>query len=272
MNQLFRLDERVAVLTGGLGQLGRQFTRALADSGARVASLDVAAPGAEYQSQFADLLSAGRLRNFQADVVSRASLTAALQSIEAEWGATPHILVNNAALDSPPDAPQSENGPFEEYPEDSLDKIMRVNVKGVFVACQVFGGAMARAGRGSIVNLGSIYGIVSPVQDIYEYRRKGGESFYKPAPYAITKAGVIQLTRYLATYWARKNVRVNALSPAGIFNNQSPEFLAEYCKRMPMGRMARAEEMCGPLIFLASDASSYMTGGNLVIDGGWTAW
>lgn len=131
---------------------------------------------------------------------------------------------------------------------------------------------MVKNGGGSIINISSIYGIGSPNQDIYEYKRKAGVEWYKPAPYAITKSAILNLTRYLATYWARKNVRVNTLSPAGIFNNQDVKFLEEYCKRIPIGRMALPNEMSGAIVFLASEASSYMTGANLVVDGGWTAW
>ncbi|MBE7438811.1 MAG: SDR family oxidoreductase [Spirochaetales bacterium] len=268
---MFRLVDRIAVLTGGLGQLGHTFTEALLGAGARVVCLDIATPTARKLEDFKEALDNGRLKFFQIDITSRKELEKIHESVVSTWG-TPHILVNNAAIDSPPDSPPEENGPFEDYPASSLDNVLNINVKGVFTACQVFGRSMARAGRGSIINLGSIYGMLSPVQDIYEFRRKNGAEFYKPAPYAISKAGIINLTRYLATYWARQGVRVNALSPAGIFNNQPQEFLEEYCRRMPVGRMAMPEEMAGPLIFLASDASSYMTGANLVVDGGWTAW
>ena len=131
---------------------------------------------------------------------------------------------------------------------------------------------MAKNNYGSIINIASIYAIVSPNQDIYEYKRKNGQLWYKPASYAVTKSAILNLTRYLAIYWAKKNVRVNTLSPAGIFNNQDKEFLDEYNKHIPFGRMAKEDEMNGAIVFLASEASSYMTGSNLVIDGGWTAW
>lgn len=268
---MFRLDDRVAVLTGGIGQLGTVFTRALLQAGARVASMDISSPSADLIADFAESLDADRLWFFKNDITSRKELERSHDELCARWG-VPHVLVNNAAIDSPPNSPPEENGPFEDYPASALDKVLNVNIKGLFTACQVFGRTMAMEGRGSIVNLGSIYGMVSPIQDLYEFRRASGAEFYKPAPYSISKAGVINLTRYLATYWARQGVRVNTLTPAGIFNHQPPEFLTEYCRRMPIGRMARAEEMAGPLIFLASDASSYMTGANLVVDGGWTAW
>ena len=194
-----------------------------------------------------------------------------LEDIKKDLG-IPSILINNAGIDSPPGADAEENVLFENYPEESLDKVIDVNLKGVFICSQVFGGEMAKNNYGSIINIASVYGIVSPNQDIYEYKRKNGQLWYKPASYAVTKSAILNLTRYLATYWAKKNVRVNTLSPAGIFNNQDKEFLDEYKKRMPLGRMAREDEMNGAIIFLASDASSYMTGSNLIIDGGWTAW
>jgi NAD(P)-dependent dehydrogenase (short-subunit alcohol dehydrogenase family) len=182
------------------------------------------------------------------------------------------VLVNNAALDSPPNAPASANGPFEHFPADVWRQTLDVNVTGVFLSCQVFGGQMAAAGRGSIINVASIYGLVAPDQRIYEYRRRNDEQFFKPAAYATSKSALLNLTRYLATYWAPQGVRVNTVTFAGVFNDQDPAFLAEYTKRVPLGRMARSDEYNGAIVFLASDASSYMTGANVVLDGGYTAW
>jgi NAD(P)-dependent dehydrogenase (short-subunit alcohol dehydrogenase family) len=185
----------------------------------------------------------------------------------------PNILVNNAALDSPPNAPASENGPFEDYPIESIQKSFDVNVLGTVICCQVFGKHMTSLTTGgSIINIASIYGMLSPVQDIYEYKRKSGVNWFKPVAYSITKSAILNFTRYLATYWAKKNVRVNTVSPSGIFNNQDPEFLAEYTKRIPIGRMAKPEEISEAVLFLASDGASYVTGSNMVVDGGWTAW
>jgi NAD(P)-dependent dehydrogenase (short-subunit alcohol dehydrogenase family) len=205
------------------------------------------------------------------DVTSRASIEAATERLVAESG-VPHLLVNNAAIDTPPDAPAEEVGPFETYPEASFDRVMDVNVKGTLLCCQVIGAAMAREGRGSIVNISSIYGLLSPQQDVYDFRRQAGETFVKPVAYSVSKSAVLNLTRYLATYWAKEGVRVNTLTLAGIANEQSAEFVEAYTARVPLGRMARAEEALGAIVFLASDASSYMTGANLVVDGGWTAW
>ena len=148
---------------------------------------------------------------------------------------------------------------------------MNVNVKGVYLACQVIGSAMAEAGRGSIINVSSIYGIVSPDQSLYEYRRARGETFFKPVAYSVSKSALLNLSRYLATYWARSGVRVNTLVIAGVENRQEEAFLQAYCQRIPMGRMAERTEYNGAVLFLASEASRYMTGSQLVVDGGWTA-
>jgi NAD(P)-dependent dehydrogenase (short-subunit alcohol dehydrogenase family) len=268
---LFDVSNRVVVVTGGLGQLGRQFSLALADCGARVAILDTRTDEQFVRERFGARADDANLLFLAADITRRAALEKALEQVNAKWG-VPHALINNAALDSPPNAPTEENGPFEAYPVASFDQVMRVNVKGVFLCCQVFGGAMADAGRGSIVNINSIYGLVSPDQRIYEYRRAQGAPFFKPVAYSVSKSALLNLTRYLATYWANRNVRVNTLTFGGVFNNQDAEFLNGYTARVPLGRMAREDEYNGAIIFLISDASSYMTGANLVMDGGWTAW
>lgn len=249
---LFDLSGRVAVVTGGLGRLGSVYVRGLRERGMQVAVFDVAA-------------------DEPVDVTDRGSIEAATERVVREWG-VPHLLVNNAGIDAPPDAPAEEVGPFETYPESSFDRVMDVNVKGTLLCCQVIGAAMAREGRGSIVNVSSIYGLLSPQQDVYEFRRRGGESFTKPVAYSVSKSAILNLTRYLATYWARSGVRVNTLTLAGVLDDQPAEFLEAYTPRVPLGRMADASEALGAVVFLASEASSYMTGANLVVDGGWSAW
>jgi NAD(P)-dependent dehydrogenase (short-subunit alcohol dehydrogenase family) len=249
----FSLEDRVAIVTGGAGQLGAEIARGLEERGARVAVFDLAA------------------ERHRVDVTDRAAVEAATEEVSRQWG-VPHVLVNAAALDSPPDAPPEEVGPVETYPEESFDRVMDVNVKGTFLCCQVVGARMAAEGRGSIVNVSSIYGLLSPVQDVYDFRRRGGETFFKPVAYSVSKSALYNLTRYLATYWAKSGVRVNTLTLAGVWNDQPREFLEAYTKRMPIGRMADAREVVGPVVFLASDASSYVTGANLVADGGWSAW
>jgi len=253
MSDLFSLAGRVAVVTGGAGQVGSEIVRGLEEQGSRVAVFDLAA------------------ERFRVDVTDRSALEAAMEEVVQEWG-VPHVLVNAAALDSPPDAPAEEAGPFESYPERSFDEVMAVNVKGTFLSCQIVGGPMAAAGRGSIINISSIYGMLSPVQDLYDFRRRDGETFFKPVAYSVSKSALYNLTRYLATYWASSGVRVNTLTLAGVQNDQPQEFVDAYSARMPLRRMADVGEVVGPVVFLASDASSYVTGANLVADGGWSAW
>ena len=257
---LFDLSGRVAVVTGGMGQLGRVYAAGLAERGMRVATFDVASGD-----------SPDGVRAYDVDITDRAAIEEATRAIEAEWG-VPGVLVNNAGLDSPPDAPAEEVDPFEDYPEASFDAVMDVNVKGTLLCCQVIGGSMAREGRGSIVNVSSVYGLLSPVQDLYAFRRDRGETFVKPVAYSVSKSAILNLTRYLATYWAKAGVRVNTLTLAGVWNDQPAEFREAYAARVPMGRMLDASEALGAVVFLASDASSYVTGANVVVDGGWSAW
>jgi NAD(P)-dependent dehydrogenase (short-subunit alcohol dehydrogenase family) len=264
---LFDLSGRVAVVTGGMGQLGSAYAAGLAARGMRVAIFDRAGepiPGA------ADL-SADEIRSFRVDVTERAAIERATEEVVAEWG-VPHLLVNNAGIDAPPDAPAAEVGPFEGVPEEAFDRVMDVNVKGTLLCCQVVGAAMAGEGRGSIVNISSIYGLLSPVQSLYDFRREAGETFVKPVAYSVSKSAVLNLTRYLATYWAKSGVRVNTLTLAGVANAQPEAFVEAYEARMPLGRMAEPGDYVGAIVFLASDASAYMTGANLVVDGGWSAW
>jgi len=205
------------------------------------------------------------------DITKKNLIKKGLKQVAKKLG-NPSILINNAALDAPPSASTGENGPFEDYSEKLLDKNYQVNLKGMIMSSQVIGKAIADNGGGSIINISSIYGKVSPDQRIYEYRGKGKKSFFKPVSYSVTKGAVASLTRYLATYWAGKNVRVNTLTLGGVFNNQDRQFLKEFCKRVPLNRMANEDEYNAAILFLASKASSYMTGSNLIIDGGLTAW
>ena len=265
---LFDVSHEIVIITGISGQLGSNYAEAFLERGAVVIGLDKNRSPAidtfidKYQKKFSYIDS---------DITDKKSLNSALLKVNKIHG-TPTVLINNAAIDSPPSAPAEENGYFENYPESSWDNVLNVNLKGTFLCCQVFGGEMAKQNKGgSIVNIMSIYGVVSPDQSLYEYRRKKGEIFYKPVAYSASKSGVANLTRYLAVYWAKKGIRVNSLTIAGVFNNQDAEFLDQYCSRIPIGRMAAENEYNGAVMFLASTASSYMTGSNLIIDGGWTS-
>lgn len=275
---LFSLQGEVIVVTGGYGLIGSALCRGLAELGAKVAVIEPKPDAARNVAAFGDPVPEA-IRVFAGDVTKRDTLEAALADISQRLG-RPTGLVNNAALDSPPGAPIEENGPFETYPEASWDKVMDVNVKGVFLTSQVFGAAMAAAGRGAIVNVASIYGTVSPDQGLYEYRRQDGETFYKPVAYAASKSALYNFTRYLAAYWGPKNVRANTVTFAGVYNNQDPRFLDAYIKKIPLqrgpehakrGNMAAPGDYIGAVAFLLAPASSYMTGADLCVDGGFTA-
>jgi NAD(P)-dependent dehydrogenase (short-subunit alcohol dehydrogenase family) len=239
------LEGIVAIVTGASGRLGPVWTAALAGAGARVLGIDLA-PGEDVEV---------------ADVTDRAALEAALTRIEAAHG-TPSVLVNNAGIDQPPD-PAADGGETLEAFQRTVD----VNLAGAFNATQVFGGAMVAAGRGSIVNIGSLYAGIAPEPRFYDHL----PGFVKPAAYGASKAGVLHLTRYFARLWGPSGVRVNALSPGGVRAQQDSEFLAKYCARVPLGRMAEPDDVGGPLVFLASDAARYVTGHELKVDGGFTA-
>lgn len=258
----FNLNNRVIAITGAAGQLGRQYRNAVRAAGGRVLAIDLKKDTSD---------DAGTLC-VRADITSRSELESALALCRKTFEAAPYGLINNAGIDSPPDAPAAENGPFETYPKASLEKVMAANVTGAMLCMQVFGHAMAEAGMGSIVNIGSTYGLVSPDQRLYEHRRERGEQFYKPVAYSISKSALLNLTRYAATYWGARGVRVNTLTLGGVYNNQEAEFVTAYSNRVPLGRMAKPDEYNGAILFLLSDLSSYMTGANLVVDGGWTAW
>lgn len=265
LDQIFNLSGKVAIVTGAAGQLGGEYVRVLLGAGASVAAFDVQLDNPK--GKLHDINS-GKLLPVKVDITNRKSIERGLKSVLSLFPNI-HILINNAAIDAPPNADEHETGPFETYPETSWNIMMDVNLKGMFLCCQVIGGHMAKTGGGSIINISSTYGILSPDQRIYEYKKK---PFFKPVSYSVSKAGVINLTRYLATYWAKKNVRVNTLTLGGVFNNQDEIFLKNYSHKVPLGRMARQDEYNGAILFLSSDASSYMTGANLIIDGGFSAW
>ncbi|MFK4808965.1 SDR family oxidoreductase [Devosia sp. ZW T5_3] len=272
MSDLFSVEGKIAVVTGGLGQLGREFASSLAQAGAKVAifsrrpvtqeNLDELFPGLQ-----------NCIRVYEASVSDKAALDVATNKLITDWG-VPHILVNNAGIDSKPDGGAEQNGPFETYPQKFWDDIIDVNLTGVMLCSQVIGTKMAEAGRGSIINVGSIYGIVSPNQALYAYREKrDGVPFIKAVSYAASKSGLVNLTRYVATYWAEKNVRCNLISFGGVKTGSfDKEFVDNFLERVPMRRQAEKSEYNGVIQFLASDASSYMTGSNVVVDGGFTAW
>lgn len=265
--ELFSLKDRVAIVTGACGLLGTQHCEALAAAGAQVvvADLDEKACGA-----VAARLGSGHLA-VGLDVTSTASLQAARQRIMDRYGRI-DVLVNNAAINDMFENPAlaGHQSMFENYPLDMWDRSWKVNVSGVFLCSQILGGVMAEQGSGSIINIASTYGIVAPDQTIYR-NEAGEQTFFKSPAYPVTKSAVLGFTKFLAAYWGNKGVRVNALSPGGVENRQDEFFQQNYSRKTLLGRMAAPSDYKGAIVFLASDASAYMTGANLVVDGGWTA-
>lgn len=266
--QDFDLSGKVALVTGAGGLLGTQHCRALVDAGARVLAADVNLDAAELTAE----LTGEGARAVALDVTDPGSAADALSAVLAGEGRL-DVLVNNAAINDKFEDPQqaADLSKFEHYPIEQWRRSVDVNLTGVFVCCQVFGTHLAGSGGGSIINIASTYGMVGPDQSIY--RTESGEQlFFKPPAYSATKGGVIALTKFLAAYWGEAGVRVNTLSPGGVEAGQDEWFVGQYSKRTPLGRMATATDYRGAVVFLASDASRYMTGANLVVDGGWTAW
>jgi NAD(P)-dependent dehydrogenase (short-subunit alcohol dehydrogenase family) len=275
--QKFDLSGKVAVVTGASGLLGREFCRTLAEAGASVVLADI---NADAVNELATaLIKTGyHCLGVATDITQPDSVQALVEETLSTFGRL-DILVNSAALD-PKFDPQAlaqmaeqgaVSGAFEDYPLEAWRAALEVNLTGMFLCCQAAVKPMLAQGKkGSIINICSTYGLVAPDQRIYQ--RDGQQSSYKPVYYSVTKAGVLGLTRYLAAYYAGTEIRVNALTPGGIFNDHDEVFLKAYNARTVMGRMANKDEMNGALLFLASEASSYMTGSNLVVDGGWTTW
>jgi NAD(P)-dependent dehydrogenase (short-subunit alcohol dehydrogenase family) len=271
---LFSVEGKIVVVTGGLGQIGAEMVKALHERGARVAVFARRVSGDVPLAALGDIASSERISFHAVDITRKATIEEALDQVAARWG-VPDALINNAGLDTQPSAPPEVSGPFEDFPVEIFREVVDVNLVGTFLMTQAVGARMRRAGKsGSIVNVGSIYGIVSPVQDIYAYReQQTGVPFVKPVAYCAAKSGIYNLTRYCATYWGKQGIRVNTLTPSGVQRDtQDATFQANYVARIPIGRMARADEFNGAAIFLISDASVYMTGSNMIVDGGWTAW
>src|SRR5699024_5068068 len=275
MADIFDVSEKVVLITGGFGQIGAEFVKEFHSRGARVAVASRSASDELLTEAFPTFASSDRLLAVPIDIVSQDSVEKALDVIEQEWGSSPNVLINNAGLDTQPSAPPEVSGPFENFPVEVFQEVVDVNLVGTFIVTQAVGARLKAARRGgSIVNVGSIYGMLSPVQGLYAHREEQtGVPFVKPVAYSAAKSGIYNFTRYSATYWGRDGIRVNTLTPSGVFRNtQDATFQKNYSDRIPIGRMAQADEFNGAVVFLASDASKYMTGANLVIDGGWTAW
>ena len=261
LNKLFRMDDRVVVVNGGAGRIGSKMCLALGDVGAKVVVLDLDQERAASVAQQVEQ-AGGTALAIATDSTDPDSIHAALEQIQGTVG-TPYGLVN---------ATQYRGTGFYgsdpvDHPLEAWNQVFNVNVTGVLLACQVFGKAMMDGGGGSIVNLSSTYGVVSADPRIY-----GDSGVNSPISYAGSKSAILNMTRYLAVHWREKKIRVNCLVPGGVFDNQGEEFVKNYSARTPLGRMAKAEEYQGATLFMLSDASSYMTGSTITVDGGWTAW
>lgn len=268
MNHLFSLENKVAVVTGALGLIGKEHCKALNEAGASVIVADTdELKCREYAGQYLE-----DSMGISLDVTNKDSVSALVQKVLATYGKI-DILINNAAINDMFENPKAalNQSQFENYPLEMWQKSLDVNLTGVFLCCQVIGTLMAEQGAGNIINIASTYGITAPNQSIYK-DEQGNQTFYKPPAYPVTKSGVIMLTQYLAAYWGNKGIRVNSLSPGGVENGQLPFFIHNYSQKTPLGRMASPTDYRGALVFLASEASAYMTGANLVVDGGWTCW
>lgn len=265
---LFSLKDKTAIVTGALGLIGKHHCFALAEAGANVVVCDIDQDACKTFSESLPGNSAG----IKVDVTDKGSIIELKDYVNKRFDHI-DILVNNAAVNDKFEDPNAavELSKFENYPLDMWQKSLDINITGMFLCSQVLGTEMVRQKSGSIINIASTYGITAPDQSIYK-DEKGVQTFYKSAAYPVTKGAVISFTKFLSAYWGGKGVRVNTLTPGGVENDQEEFFIKNYSDKTHLGRMAHPNDYKGALVFLASDASSYMTGANLIVDGGWTAW
>ena len=255
------LYKKTIIVTGSSGFFGLKICKFFLDEGATVIGLDKKIPANSFNENF---------NFFKCDITREKNVKETFSKI-LKKKLNPNVLINNAGLDVPPSLKQN-NFSIENTSLSNWKKTHDVNVNGVFICSKIFGKYFLKNNDGVIVNIGSIYGIVAPDNKIYEnLNKKNGTNFIKPLEYSSSKSSLITMTKYLGSYWAKKNIRVNCLVMAGLFNNQDKSFLRSYNKRIPIGRMAEVNDYFGPLVFLISDMSKYMTGSSLIVDGGWTA-
>lgn len=269
----FNLDGKVAIITGAAGLLGPEHAAALAEAGATLVLNDM--KGTELKAVSEKMAQAYpvEVMGLPADVTHFESLEKMKEIVVSRFGRI-DILINNAANNPSFDsASEAHFSRFENFPHSMWQKDIDVGLTGAFNCCKVFGSYMAENGGGVILNIASDLGVIAPDQRIYQDPDKScDEQPVKPVTYSVVKHGIVGLTKYLATYWCQKNVRVNCISPGGVFNSQDPQFVSRLTKLIPMGRMADRSEYKAAVLFMTSFASSYMTGSNLVIDGGRTVW
>lgn len=269
----FDISGRIAVITGGAGLLGKEFAKTLLEYGGKVVLVDISLENSDKAIREIRQEMKGEILYQYADITSKESVKTMVRNVIDHYGRV-DILVNNAAIDPKFEADNEGKHyyTFEDYPLELWEKSVAVNLTGAFLCCQEVGRVMVSFGSGVIVNIASELGLIAPDQRIYIKKSDPYRSMFKPADYPVTKAGLIHLTRYLASYWGGKNIRVNCLCPAAVYTNQDRELVENISYRTILGRMSDKREFCGALIFLVSDASSYMTGATLVVDGGRSVW
>jgi NAD(P)-dependent dehydrogenase (short-subunit alcohol dehydrogenase family) len=267
--KLFDLRGKIALVTGACGLLGRRFVAGLAEFGADLALVDLDPAACERLADDMGKRYAVRTLGVACDVADPLAVRRMADAVAVRLGDV-DILMNNAA--SKGRSLDAFFAPVESFDLATWREVMAVNLDGMFLVAQAIGKAMAARGGGSIIQTASIYGLVAPDQRIYEGSEYNGRAINTPAVYSAAKAGVIGLTRHLATYWSSAGVRVNTLTPGGVASGQNDEFSRRYSARVPLGRMAEADDLVGAVVFLASDASRYITGQNIVVDGGLSAW
>ena len=274
MTDLFDLTGQVAIITGGAGMLGVQHAAVVAGAGGHVVIADLSEETVGSSArEIADRFRVDAL-GVRADVTVKTDVDAMVAAAMRRFGRI-DILINNAALTVKGGSARDDYfARFEEYPLDLWEQALRVNLTGAFLCCQAVGRIMVSQRSGAILNVASDVGTVSPDHRVYEgvVHHRTGKPFNTPVAYATTKAALINFTRYLATYWAPSGIRVNCLSPGGVYDGHDAQFVRNLVERIPLGRMARPDEYQGAVLFLVSAASSYMTGANLIVDGGRTAW
>lgn len=263
----FSLNQRVVVVTGCTGVLGSAYCRALSQRGTRLIMADLAERDPVSRAEIMGRETGAQVLGIECDVDSEANVIALFETAMKHFGRVDVVLNNAAATGEHLMKIGEVFSPFEDYPLAVWDQVLRTNLTGVFLVAREGGKAMLASGGGSLINVSSIYGVVGPDHRIYE-----GMPFGSFPAYSAGKAGVHGLTLWLATYWGRKEIRVNTLVPGGVFNGHQENFVHRYSERTPMGRMATSDDLVGMVIYLASDASRYCTGQQFIVDGGFTAW
>jgi len=263
----FRLDNKVVILTGSAGRIGQRFSHVVSDAGAHVVLVDIQEKSNKKLENELKSRYHTNPSSFKIDITKKHDVME-LQKLVLKKYKKVDILVNNAH--SIPRTHPKRDAPFEDYPLELWDEAISSNLRGIFLCSQEFGKIMLKQKKGVIINISSIYGMVGPDQRIY-----GKSRFDSPAFYSATKGAIVNLTKYLASHWGKNNVRVNTLTLGGIYDKKlhtDKEFVKKYSEKTMLGRMSQASDYDGAILFLASDLSSYMTGANLILDGGWTAW